>query len=178
MICYESRRGMPIKWIIIHYPVALGNNTTWLLHYYEKSSVKTSAHYAVDSNSTISIVHTKYAANHCKTSGLQTFCGATNRNSIGIDLMDDKINKKSTSVNDNDWFIPYQTINRAASLVAFLMKKYSIDIDHVVRHYDVTHKMCPRPFVGNDTNGYYNKSGNEVWAEFKAMIKKEYGDAQ
>lgn len=41
------------------------------------------------------------------------------------------------------------------------MKKYNIDIDHVVRHYDVNGKLCP------NCNGLLN---DNVWQTFKNNI--------
>ena len=111
------------------------------------------------------------AAWHCSIKDKQVYCGATNYNSIGIDLMDNKINKRSMSVKDSDWFIDDRTLDRASWLIAYLMRLYGVDINHVVRHYDVTHKACPRPLVGDDINRYYGISGNERWERFKRQIE-------
>lgn len=43
------------------------------------------------------------------------------------------------------------------------MEKYQIQADHVIRHYDVTGKICPNPFV-------YNHTGH-TWDAFKEAIK-------
>lgn len=40
------------------------------------------------------------------------------------------------------------------------MKKYIVDSDHVIRHFDVTGKTCPQSFVDND----------DAWLEFKANL--------
>ena len=40
------------------------------------------------------------------------------------------------------------------------MKKYGIDVDHVVRHYDVTGKDCPEPWVRDES----------LWRKFKARL--------
>jgi peptidoglycan hydrolase-like protein with peptidoglycan-binding domain len=45
------------------------------------------------------------------------------------------------------------------------MDEYGIPIDHVIRHYDVTGKICPNPYVRN--NG---KNGNWTWEQFKANL--------
>ena len=45
-------------------------------------------------------------------------------------------------------------------LIRTLMAQYNIDIDRVVRHYDVTGKVCPEPFVRDAS----------AWAEFKARL--------
>ena len=52
------------------------------------------------------------------------------------------------------------------------MEKYNIPAENVVRHYDVTGKWCPRPWMGDDMNAYYGTSGNEQWARFKARLSE------
>ena len=53
-----------------------------------------------------------------------------------------------------------QTVDRAVELVKYLMAKYGIDVDHVVRHYDVTGKLCPEPWVRDES----------LWRKFKARL--------
>ena len=45
------------------------------------------------------------------------------------------------------------------------MKEYNIDLNHVIRHYDVTGKTCPAPYVNNDK---YKTSW--TWTEFKNTL--------
>ena len=42
------------------------------------------------------------------------------------------------------------------------MNKYGVPASHVIRHYDVTGKICPNPYVYNTTA--------HTWDEFKKMI--------
>ena len=42
------------------------------------------------------------------------------------------------------------------------MNKYGVPVSHVIRHYDVTGKICPNPYV-------YNTSAH-TWDEFKRKI--------
>jgi N-acetylmuramoyl-L-alanine amidase CwlA len=174
-LSYGSRKGNKIEWIVVHYPVAPGCNASWCKEYYERDNVSESAHYAVSQCETVSMVPCSFAAYHCATKGkgITTYCAANNYNSIGIDLMDNKLNKKTCSVKDCDWYIPEATLDRASYLIAYLMKQYNIDINHVVRHYDVTKKNCPRPLVGDDINEYYGIPGNERWTKFKQQIQEK-----
>jgi N-acetylmuramoyl-L-alanine amidase CwlA len=174
MLHYSSRKGRKAEWIVCHYPAAPSKDADWMLKYYQNTKDSVSAHYAVSDSKTVVIVPRIMAAHHCATSNRKTYCGATNLNSIGIDLMDNKLNTKSAKVEDTDWYISEKTLERAANLIAFLMRQNGIDIDHVVRHYDVTHKWCPRPLVGDDINQYYGISGNERWARFKVRIMEIY----
>ena len=50
-------------------------------------------------------------------------------------------------------------------LVSKLMDEYGIDINHVIRHYDVTGKICPAPYVNND-----NYKTSWTWNQFKANL--------
>ena len=169
---YGSRKGHKIEWIVCHYPVAPGCNAWWCYDYYNRTNEAKSAHYAVGTTENVSIIPCSLAAYHVATSGIQTYCGARNCNSIGIDLMDNKLNKKSMSVKDRDWYIDERTLDRAAWLIAYLMRRYEIPISHVVRHWDITRKCCPRPLVGDDINEYYGISGNQKWKEFKQRISE------
>ena len=75
-----------------------------------------------------------------------------NRNSLGVEMCSDKVNGK--------YVITSQTVDRTVELVRWLMDKYGIDVDHVVRHYDVTGKDCPEPWV----------RAERLWRKFKARL--------
>lgn len=169
-LSYGSRKGKSIEWIIIHYPAAPGCNAKWCYEYYNKPGVSESAHFAISESDIWSLVPCNLAAYHCSIKDKKTYCGANNWNSIGIDLMDRKLCCKTRSVEDTDWYIPEKTLELAADFIARLMVIYDINIHHIVRHYDVTHKWCPRPLVGDDINQFYGISGNERWEQFKQQI--------
>lgn len=63
-----------------------------------------------------------------------------------------------------DWITQIQTHGAppAAELTRYLMNKYGVPASHVIRHYDVTGKICPNPYV-------YNTSAH-TWDEFKRKI--------
>ena len=46
-------------------------------------------------------------------------------------------------------------MENATELVRSLMNKYNVKFENIIRHYDVTHKVCPKPFV--DDAKYWNK---------------------
>jgi N-acetyl-anhydromuramyl-L-alanine amidase AmpD len=64
---------------------------------------------------------------------------------------------------NGEWYIEQKTIANTIELVKDLMKKYNIAPDNVVRHYDVTHKICPEPFVRNP----------KLWEEFKSKLNEK-----
>ena len=53
------------------------------------------------------------------------------------------------------------------------MKKYNIPPENVIRHWDVTGKICPAPYVGAYYNTYYKTTGDEQWKKFKERIDGE-----
>ena len=172
-LSYGSRRGRRIEWIVCHYPAAPGWSAKRCADYYRGTNRIVSAHFAVDQNGPVPIVPLEKAAYHCATDGIDVLCGANNLNSIGIDLMDEKLNRRTLRAEDPDWYIPESTLYAAAALISSLMKSYDIPIENVVRHYDVTGKWCPRPLMGDDINRYYNISGNARWEQFKLQILRE-----
>ena len=56
-----------------------------------------------------------------------------------------------------------ETVRRAQALTCELMAKYGIPLENVVRHYDVTHKNCPAPFVESAS----------AWTAFKQGLQKK-----
>lgn len=132
------------RYIVIHYTGALGtakNNAV----YFARQKLQASAHYFVDENEIWQSVEDKDRSWHCG-GGLQgknghAFYGiCTNSNSIGIEMCV----KKTAS---GEWYFEEDTVKNTVALVKTLMKKHDIPIGCVIRHYDVTGKTCPAPYI-------------------------------
>lgn len=170
-----AKRGKgSIKYIVVHYVGALGDakeNTD----YYKSTYVGASADFWVGHNGDIwqGNDYYNYYSWHCGGS-LQGYGGAThygkctNANSIGIEMCVKKRNTKTMNATDTDWYFTDATIAAAATLIAQLMSELDIDIDHVIRHYDVNGKICPNPFVYN--------TGSVTWKQFRAKIQVAQND--
>lgn len=66
------------------------------------------------------------------------------------------------------------TTDSAAELCAYLLKKYGLTVNDLIRHYDVTGKQCPLWFVPTK---YQSESvANARWAGFKALVSKKMGN--
>lgn len=90
---------------------------------------------------------------------------------IGIEVRPYKLDKTTAgSAAARDWYFTEKTVDNLVEFTRALMEKYNIPAENVVRHYDVTGKWCPRPWMGDDMNAYYGTSGNEQWARFKARL--------
>lgn len=65
------------------------------------------------------------------------------------------------------------TTDSAAELCAYLLKKYGLSVDDLIRHYDVTGKQCPLWFV--PTKYQSEAVANARWAGFKALVSGKMG---
>ena len=82
----------------------------------------------------------------------------TNNNSIGIEC---------GVFYDTDWWFSTETQESLVYLVSKLMDEYGIDINYVIRHFDVSGKNCPFVFV---QNRQHNTSW--TWDEFINNLKQ------
>lgn len=151
-----------IKYIVIHYFGGLSSAKN-VAAYWARQYVGASAHYTVGHEGEIyQCVEDDDVAWHCGTSGTYKHPDCRNSNSIGIEMA---VKKKSTgtlSATDKDWYFTPETVAAAVELTRQLMKKYNVPAENVIRHYDVTGKICPNPY-------YYNLF-ESTWQAFKAAI--------
>ena len=150
---YQQASRSSIQYLVIHYTGNEGDTAAGNAAYFAREKVGTSAHYFVDEREVWQSVPDGCVAWHCgcKTGYFHEKC--RNKNSIGIEIC----------MLDKTGHVRQGSIDRAAELARYLMKRYGIPIDRVVRHYDVTHKNCPAPMVSNPA----------LWATFKESLKGE-----
>ena len=150
---YKSGRMSGIKYIVIHYTANNGDTAKNNADYFANNkNISASAHYFVDENTIWQSVRDTDTAWHCGANTYKhPYC--RNSNSIGIELCSRKDSK-------GNYYFKNETVENAAELTKSLMKKYNIPATNVIRHYDVTGKVCPAPMV-NDVS---------LWNKFKSMI--------
>ncbi len=156
---YSNGQTGRIKYIVIHYVGALGGAEA-NCKYYASQYIGASAHYFVGFSGEIwQSVEDEDIAWHC---GAKTYVHpeCRNSNSLGIELC--VRNKGSQSDTSRDWYFEDATVKAAAQLTRELMKQYNVPADHVIRHYDVTGKICPNPYVYNHTQ--------HTWSDFKTSL--------
>ena len=104
---------------------------------------------------------------------------ANNRNTISIEICSTL--KKGTSVekpNHKGWSFTVAALNNAVRLVKILMAKFNIPVERVVRHYDISGKLCPG-LIGWNNGKIYDAKGNKTaldnasveWVAFKGRLK-------
>ena len=104
--------------------------------------------------------------------------GVTNKNSISIEICSSL--KKGTSAavpNHSGWYFTDAALENAVKLSKYLMKKYNIPIDRVIRHYDASRKICPGLVGWNDGTLYKEdgsktkeKNNSNEWIKFKKKL--------
>lgn len=147
---YSPGRTQPIEYIVVHYTANRGDTAKNNVDYFARTITGTSAHYFVDRNAVMQSVDEGDTAWHCGSDHPRhPYC--RNSNSIGIEMCD--------SVDG----VPDDVKILTVSLVQELMSRYGIDSSHVLRHYDVTGKRCPAPWVDNPAE----------WMEFKKMMEED-----
>lgn len=150
-----------IKYIVIHYVGALGGAKA-NCQYYAGQYIGASAHYFVGFDGEIwQSVEDADIAWHCGASSYK-HGACRNSNSIGIEMCVRKRSTASMGATDKDWYFEDATVESTAELTRYLMDKYGVPASNVIRHYDVTGKICPNPYVYNCTQ--------HVWDEFKKKI--------
>ena len=147
---YSPGRTQPIEYIVVHYTANTGDTAQNNLDYFARTKTGTSAHYFVDENEVCQSVQDTDTAWHCGSNNPRhPYC--RNANSIGVEMCN--------SVGS----VPEAVRDRTAAFVRQKMKEYGLDVNHVLRHYDVTGKRCPAPWVDNPAE----------WMEFKKMLEED-----
>ena len=146
----SSRSVTDIKYIVIHYTGNDGDTDENNGKYFKNNVTGTSAHYFVDRDSITQSVPDNFVAWHCGGKSYK-HKSCRNSNSIGIEICDDV---KNGTIYPSD-----KTIKNVLELTEYLMKKYNIPKENVIRHYDVTGKLCPAYWVDNQKwkTAFWNK---------------------
>ena len=153
---YRAGRTQPVRYIVMHYTANNGDTARNNCDYYHRvGGLQASAHYFVDEHGAMQSVREGDTAWHC---GARAYWHpeCRNANSIGIEMC-------SRKRADGSYYILPETVANAAALAREIMQRYGIDTDHVLRHYDVTGKRCPMPWVDDPAQ----------WAAFKDMLTLE-----
>ena len=148
---YDSNRSKSaIKYIILHYVGAVStakNNADYFYSTFRGAS----AHYFVDEKEIWQVVEDNDSA--WAIGADKYYTGARNTNSISIEMCCYKNSKGKLDIKE-------EVVNKAIELTKELMKKYDIDTNHVIRHYVATSKVCPAPFVNDESR----------WQDFKEKL--------
>ena len=169
---YRAGRTQPVRYIVMHYTANNGDTARNNCDYYHRvGGLQASAHYFCDEHGAMQSVREGDTAWHC---GARAYWHpeCRNGNSIGIEMC-------SRKRADGSYYILPETVVNAAALAREIMQRYGIDTDHVLRHYDVTGKRCPMPWVDDPaqwtafkdtlTLGRTNEEEDENMVKYKTI---------
>ncbi len=174
---FGVRVNPKIEWIVIHYTGSrrIQGRASQIAKSSKGWKSQKSTHYFVGDDGVFQTVEDSRRAYHCGPYSEDNKCAACNNNSIGVDLVEHKRASWSGDVNDRDWYFTAETLRNGAELVAMLADKYNIHDDHIIRHFDITGKWCPRPFVGDDVNEVTKTTGECNWVSFRLLVHELRG---
>lgn len=143
--------GRTVKYIVVHYT---GTDASALnnVKYFSGGNRNASADFFIDKDGSTYQFNAEigsYYSWHCGD-GRGKY-GISNANSIGIEV-----------VSSGAEFTDAQK-KALRELVTWLMGKYGIKAENVVRHYDASRKTCPAPYAGNAAK-------DAKWRELHAYV--------
>lgn len=116
--------------------------------------------------------------------GGQLYGIASNKNTISIEICSTCNPATSTAVshsNHDGWSFTKEALDNAVKLAKIIMEKFNIPIERVVRHYDISGKLCPGIIGWNDAAEVYDKNtgkriagaknNSSEWIKFKERLK-------
>ena len=171
-----SKRTGAIRYIAIHYVGATGDADDNVAYYNQPTTTNASADFFVGHGGDVWQYNPDPKARYCWAvgGGRQSKYGgslhgvAKNANSISIEMCV-KTKGNKTQANHKDWYFTQETIDATVELTKYLMKLYNVPAERVIRHFDVTGKLCP------GVVGWNYPSGSETaWVDFKKRIGGNY----
>ena len=187
--CITKAPNRTIKYLAIHYTAgassapgrAKGMKSSW-----EKSK-RASADFGVDDESMVQFNpdprnYRCWSVGDKKnpySGGGRLYGIATNANTISIEICSNlKSGTSASKTNHEGWYFTEAALNNAVKLSKILMKKYNIPIERIVRHYDISGKVCPG-ILGWNNAGLNDTKGNKIsgtnnskqWLAFKERLK-------
>lgn len=175
--------GRPIKYLAIHYTAGSSSSAgraRAVKHVFESRNA--SADFVVDDKEIVQFnpdIKNYYCWAVGDTKQGKTNCpDGCNRNTISIEVCSSLAKGTTAAIpNHSGWYFTDAVLENAAKLAKMLMEKYDIPIERVVRHYDISGKLCPG-VVGWNNGRLYTTSGrlttesnnSEKWFDFKKRL--------
>lgn len=149
---YEKREKTTA--IAVHYIGNPGTSAEANRNYFQNNNCEVSANYIIGLNGEIicCIPDEEVAWCTCQANSWSVSVECCHPDSTG------KFNEK--------------TYSSLIELCAYLCRKYGLDESNIIRHFDVTGKVCPKSFVPENKGGSDDNS-NSAWKKFRADVKEK-----
>lgn len=152
---YRKGRKGAVRYLVVHYVGAKGDAAANAKYYGTTKGINASAHYFVGHGPSPEVWASVAEADTAWHVGAKKYRhpDCRNDNAIGVELC---CHQDAAGV----WYFDAETVDVAVALCRDIVARYDIPKDRVLRHYDVTGKTCPAPFV-NDPG---------AWDEFLGRV--------
>lgn len=162
------------SFLVVHFTGGLRDDYAGMLATYKSYlAAGSNAHYLVGSSGIWEMVnpelyYTKCSVgsacgkkNECKVKGWgpDTYRGklacdhagvAGHTNCISVEICSSKAGRKITDPMDAGWYFKDSTYKKAVELCAWICDHWSIKIDHIIMHNQITGKLCPAMWCNTD----------------------------
>lgn len=155
---YRSGRKAGVEYLVIHYVGATGDAKANARYYGSTANIGASAHYFVGHGPSPEVWQSVAEGDTAWHVGAKRYLHSRcrNDNSIGIELC---CHQDGNGV----WYFDPATVEVGIQLARDIVERYGLSREQVLRHYDVTGKRCPEPFVRDGA----------AWEEFKERVFAE-----
>ncbi len=167
-----GERTEKIEYIVVHYSGEAVDAKTFIDRFNMYDHMESSVDYFIDFNGDIyqynMDIDNRYSwaiggTKEENSKGGYLFGTVTSKNSINLEMCVDA--DTLLAANQTGWRLNQETIDSTLELIKYLMEKYEISADKVVRHYDVNGKYCPGIIGWNTDSG-----SDDEWNRFKEAL--------
>lgn len=159
----SKRSKANIRFAVVHYTGNDGDTDEANANYFTSPNRKASAHYFIDDDSiteSVPVEYTAYSVGGSKQdtgskyskNGAKYYGKCINANSVSFELCDTQKDKKNN--------LSKKTRENAIDFIAKKMIELNIPSSNLIRHFDVTGKLCPIYFITDEDD----------WKKFKKEV--------
>lgn len=154
----KGRSNVTEYYLGVHYVGATGDAKANAKYYSTTPNIGASAHFFVGHGPSPEVWSSVPEGSTAYHVGANKYVhpACRNNNSIGVELCCHK-------TASGEWYFDSATVDAAVELCRDIVARYNIPPERVLRHYDVTGKNCPAPYV----------EAPLAWELFKSRIFKE-----
>lgn len=167
---YRKGRKQAVRYLVVHYVGAKGDAANNAKYYGSTSGINASAHYFVGHGPSPEIWASVAENNTAWHVGAQRYVhpDCRNENAIGVELC---CHQDTAGA----WYFDPETVDVAVELCRNIVGRYDIPRNRVLRHYDVTGKICPAPFVhdANAWEDFKDRLFAPAWSDDRAPTTRE-----
>lgn len=168
----SKRSKANIRFAVVHYTANDGDTDEANAEYFTRPNIKASAHYFIDDDSITESVPVEYTAysvggsrqdsgSKYSKNGAKYYGKCINANSVSFELCDTQKDKKNN--------LSKKTRENAVDFIARKMIELRIPSSNLIRHFDVTGKLCPLYFITDEDD--WKKFKKEVVNKIKELNK-------